>query len=144
MSKGTIATFDKAILKNIVRPALNAKLKELSEELGIEITAGSASYSGANATFKLELATIGDGGVVNTPEREHFLSHSHTFGLPADALDSIVTFSRGEEMRIAGLKIKARKNNILLESIKHPGQFAVAPDETVKALYERAQQQKPG
>lgn len=58
MSK--INTLNRSTIESTVRPALEAKLKELSDELGISITAANASFDpdGENATFKLNLAVV--------------------------------------------------------------------------------------
>lgn len=39
-----VNVIDRPTLKNVIRPALDAKLAELSKELGLQITSGSATY----------------------------------------------------------------------------------------------------
>lgn len=134
----TIKVIDKTTLRQAIRPALDAKLKELSEELGIEITTGNASYdhSGMNGSFKLNLAVVGENGEVETPERTAYKNYHSMYGLPENGLDKIVVISN-RRFKVAGIRTRARKNNILLEAVDGKGD-AVAPQATVKAALEKA------
>lgn len=129
----TVTNIDHATMK-IIRSALDAKLAELSKELGIEITSGNARYGNTTGSFKIDLATTGEDGTVMTPEREAFLQLHHVYGLPKEALDAEITLS-GHKLRIAGIKTKAPKNNIVLDCTDNSGRQMVAPDTTVLAVY---------
>lgn len=54
-----ITTINRATIKNI-RVALDAKLEELSQELGIKITSGNARYGDTTGSFKIDLAAISE------------------------------------------------------------------------------------
>ncbi len=133
-----VKVIDRTTLRKTIRPALDAKLKELSKELGIEITTGNASYdpSGMNGSFKLNLAVVGENGEVETPERTAYRDYHALYGLPENGLDQIVVISN-RRFKVAGIRTKAPKNNILLEAVDGKGD-AVAPQATVKAALEKA------
>jgi len=132
-----VNVIDRPTLKNVIRPALDAKLAELSKELGLQITSGSATYGDTTGSFKLNLATICEDGVVMTQERQAFLDLHELYGLPESALDAEITLS-GLRLRIAGIRTKAPKNNILLAGLDGSGN-RVAPLSVVKAALKRSQ-----
>ena len=132
-----VNVIDRPTLKNVIRPALDAKLAELSKELGLQITSGSATYGDTTGSFKLNLATICEDGVVITQERQAFLDLHELYGLPESALDAEITLS-GLRLRIAGIRTKAPKNKILLTSLDGSGN-RVAPLSLVKAALKRSQ-----
>ncbi|WP_300500038.1 hypothetical protein [Marinobacter sp.] len=129
-----VTTINRATLSKIIRPALDAKLAELSKELGIQITSGRGTYGDTTGSFKVELATITEDGQVMTPEREAFLQLHNIYGLPKEALDAEVEIG-GHKVKIAGIKTKARKNDIVLDCTDGSGRQMVAPSSTVKAAY---------
>lgn len=134
-----VTTLDRQSLKAVVRPALDRKLKELSDELGIQITSGSASFdpNGQNATFKVDLAVVDQQtGAVMTQERQDFLTYAKLYDLSEDMLDQAVVLG-GDRLRIVGFKRKARKNNIVVEATDGSGRQFVAPAATVLAAYQR-------
>ena len=70
-------------------------------------------------------------------ERQAFLDLHELYGLPESALDAEITLS-GLRLRIAGIRTKAPKNNILLASLDGRGN-RVAPLSLVKAALKRSQ-----
>ena len=134
----SIKAIDSIILKQTIRPALDAKLKELSDELGIQITTGNANYdaNGLNGGFKLKLAIVGENGVVETPERTAYRDYHRLYGLPENGLDQTIVLSN-RTFRVAGIRLKASKNNILLEALDGKSD-AVAPQSLVKDALEKA------
>lgn len=132
MSK--IKTIDKKAFVNIIRPALNRKLAELSKELGIEIKSGNGHYGNTTGDIKIEMAVIDQDGIAMTPERKAFLDHHTLYGLPKEALDAEIEMG-GHKVRISGIKTNARKNNVLLSAVDGSGRHMVAPESTVKAVY---------
>jgi|AntRauTorcE11898_2_1112593.scaffolds.fasta_scaffold02443_8 hypothetical protein len=135
----TIKVIDKTTLRKSIRPALDAKLKELSEELGIEITTANASFdpSGMNGDFKLKLAILSENGVVETPERTAYKQYHAMYGLPENGLDQTVVISN-RRFRVAGIRTRAPKNNILLEALDGKSD-AVARQSVVKDALEKAE-----
>lgn len=132
MASPTIKAIDKQTLSKIIRPALDSKLKELSEELGIQVSASRATYDpdGQAGTFKLELAMISEAGEVITREQRDYDKYCALYGLPEDGLGREVVI-HGERLKIAGLRIRAPKNNILLDTCDGSGAQRIAPHKLV-------------
>lgn len=124
-----VNVIDRPTLKNVIRPALDAKLAELSKELGLQITSGSATYGDTTGSFKLNLAIICEDGVVMTEERQAFLDLHELYGLPESALDAEITLS-GLRLRIAGIRTKAPtglKRNLVMRVRVDPHFFTPVP-----------------
>jgi hypothetical protein len=97
-----IKQFD-AVTLNALRVELNQALAGISEKYGITVEAGRASYNGPNATFKVELSTVKDDGVVMTREATAFLQYAKLLGLQATDL--------GREFEVGGKRYKIRGYN---------------------------------
>jgi hypothetical protein len=140
-----VTNIDRATLTKKIRPALEKKLAELSREFGIEFKTGSGSYGGNTGHLKVEFATIAEDGHVMTPERDAFIKYHDMYGMPKEALDAEIEVG-GHKVRIAGIKTKARKNNVLLDLLDGTGRQLVAPDSSVLAHYrmQHSEQNKVG
>ena len=127
MAKPTVKAIDKHSLKNVIRPALEKKLEELSKELGINFTTGRATFEGTGqtGTFKLDLAIISETGEVITKERKAYEQYHNLFGLPADGFGKEVVI-HGQRLKIAGLRMRAPKNNVLLDTCDGSGVQRIA------------------
>ncbi|KRW83695.1 hypothetical protein [Marinobacter sp. P4B1] len=128
MATPTLKAIDKQTLTKVIRPALDAKLEELSKELGIQVTAGRATYDpeGKTGTFKLDLAMLTETGEVISRERQDYDRYCTLFGLPEGGFGREVVI-HGERLKIAGLRMRARKNNVLLDTCDGSGTQRVAP-----------------
>lgn len=131
-----VKEISRATLSKVIRPRLDAMLKELSGELGVEITTASATYGGNVGSFKLDMVVRSEDGTVTTREREAFLELHSLYDLPKELLDSVLDFG-SEKLRVSGLKPRASKNNIVLDCLDGSGRQKVAPAATVLAAYER-------
>ena len=94
----------------------------LAKKYGIAFKVGNASYSPIDASFKLEMALVGD---VNgkTPEeiqkekaKAEFATHAPMFGLEADDFGAVISI-HGEEFEIVGIKPNSPKNRYLGKKI---------------------------
>jgi len=132
-----IKTFDRAAVK-ATRDALQGALGALAEQMGCEIKVGSATFdrSGANCTFKVECAVIGQDGVAETREIADFRGLAPMYGLKPDDLGRTFT-NAGEQYRICGIKAKSRKYPILAER-ERDGKVFKFPADTVKLKLEAA------
>ncbi len=108
----------------LIRPRLDAALAALGRELGLQIKARNASYNSShtNCTFKLELATIGESGEVETKEAAAYRELHQLYGLPADGLGRMVPFN-GEHFTIMGLLPKSDKYPLLARRATDGKQF---------------------
>lgn len=133
---GKVTVIDRNSLKTVIRPALAKALGQLSDELGIAIVPGNASYDadGSHGTFKLELSIVDDSGAVVTRERSDFEKYGNMYGLTPEMLGAEIQLG-GHRLAIAGLKMKARKNNVLLNTVDGSDRQMVAPAATVVAAY---------
>jgi len=107
----TIKSFDRPTIKAL-RAEIDAALKAVADRHGIAITSGSATFSDANVSLKIQLATLGEGGAVNTREAEDFRRNAASFGLAADDLGRSF-FSRGKTYTLVGASVKSYKYPLL-------------------------------
>ena len=107
----TISNIDSAAL-TLIRRALEPALKELGEKHGVTIAVGRGSYGGETGTLKLELATLGENGEVESPAAKEFKAYADIFGLKATDLGRRFV-SKGNEFVISGLKPRNRTYPII-------------------------------
>lgn len=96
--------------------ALNADMEEalkaVAEKHGVSIDVGNASFTSQNATFKVQVAVIGKGGVADTREAQDFRIFASSYGLSADDLGQTFPYG-GKEYTIVGLSRKSSKYPIV-------------------------------
>lgn len=102
-------------------------LKAVAEKHGVSIEVGSARFTSQNATFKVQIAVIGKGGVADTREAQDFRIFATSYGLSPDDLGQIFPYG-GKELTIVGLSRKSAKYPILC---KRDGQDVRLPVESV-------------
>ena len=90
-------------------------VQSVAKKHGIQIKRGRGVYGGANATLKLEIATMGTGGQVQTREAEDFKLYAKLYGMEADDLGKEFTDFDGEVYKITGFKPRSRKYPVLVE-----------------------------
>jgi hypothetical protein len=114
-----------------LRIKLDTVLAEFAEKEGLgEVSAGHASFSGNNITFKLNISAKDEDGNVITKEAEDFRFCAYRYGLQPDDLGK--TFKRaGETYEIVGCKPRAHKYPILAKSMRN-GKVYKFPADTVK------------
>jgi hypothetical protein len=96
----------------LIRTAMQSALDKAAKEYGISIRVGSCSYSDSSARFKVEVATVGSRGVVQSKTRSDFALYATRFGLKKSDLGRTIT-SRGERFEIVGLKVKSSRYPVL-------------------------------
>lgn len=96
---------------------MTAALAAVEAQYGIKITVGNARFLPDNATFKLEMATIGTSGVANTRERDAFKRDAYLFGLKADDLDKEITYA-SQRYIIKGLNPRRSKYPIVAVRVR--------------------------
>lgn len=103
----------KPFLKQL-REELDAAVASIGAKYDLRIRTGNATFSidGSNATFKLEVAAIGEGGEVVTREATAFKTYAPMEGYQAEALGQIVKVG-AESYKITGYNAKAQKFPIL-------------------------------
>lgn len=118
----------------ITRPLLRTLHAEFTEALeavakrhGVGIQLGNASFTSQNATFKVQVAVTGKGGVADTREAQDFRIFASSYGLSADDLGQTFPYG-GKEYTIVGLSRKSTKYPILC---KRDGENVRLPVESV-------------
>ena len=101
----------------LLREKINATLAPLGKELGVVILAKNATYNpaGTNATFKLEVATVGESGQAETKEAAAYRQLHQLFNLPANGLFKEITFNR-IPFKIIGLLPRSEKFPLLAQT----------------------------
>jgi hypothetical protein len=101
----------------LLREKINAALAPLGKELGVVILAKNATYNhaGTNATFKLEVAAIGESGQVETKGAAAYRELHQLFGLPADGLFKEIIYA-GKPFKIVGLLPRSEKSPLLAQA----------------------------
>jgi len=98
----TTKQIDKQFLK-LMRPDIDAALKAVAEKYGVQIATGNASFSANEATYKLKVNVIGEGGKVLTQEVERLAQYGEMIGLPGVKHGDKFTH-KGSGYTIYGLK----------------------------------------
>ena len=119
-----------------IRDKLNEVLKEAGKDLGVELRLGNCTYYNNNATFKLEVAEIGEDGEVHTKEAEDFRARAFMYGLQPEDLGKDFRDFTGKKFTITGLKPRSKKYPILAKD--EDGETYKLPTEMVKACLTRA------
>ena len=106
-----ITEFDRTNLRAISAD-IEAALAPVAAKFGITFTYKGVRFTSDNATFKIEGATIGSGGVANTRERDNFKLYASMYGLKDTDLDKQITYA-GKRFTIIGLNTRRQKYPIV-------------------------------
>lgn len=120
-----LTQFTPAALK-ILRPEMEADLAVIGKKYGISFKVGNGSYSDIAATFKVEMALVGDIDG-KTPEqvqqevaRKEFEKYAPLFGLKGTDFGATVDVY-GDKFEIVGIKPNSPKNRYLGKKINGKG-----------------------
>jgi len=106
-----ISSFDRNTVKNL-RSDIDAALATLSKKYGIEISAGNASFTSSNVTYKVQAAVKAASGVVMTKEASDFNLYANR--VLADYKLGQTIELQGKEYVIAGWKARAQQNPVIV------------------------------
>lgn len=109
MSK--IQRFDRPAVRT-VRDAMEEALKKVSEEFGVAVTIGNASFTDNNVTFKVSAAVVDADGSAKTREAESFERLATMWGFEPSDLGRVFA-DRGRRYTIVGAKPTSQKYPIL-------------------------------
>ena len=124
-------SLDRNTVRDISEDMMEA-LKSVALKHGVQFNYKGGSYTPTNATYRIEAAIIGDGGVVETRERKEYQLYADSFGLKKEWLDQ--SFVQGtDKFIIIGLSTRKRKNPILCKNETN-GRTYVFPVYMVKLL----------
>lgn len=111
-----ITSFDKTNLR-VISADIQTALAPIAAKYGITFTYKGARFFPDNATFKIEGATVGVGGVANTRERDSFQRDAFLYGLQPSDLDKEITYA-GERYIIKGLNTRRSKYPIVSTRVR--------------------------
>jgi len=99
-----------------VRARIQQALLDIGDELGFEISLGSASFDNRGCTFKMELSKVFEDGTVLTRAAMDFNACCHLYGLKPEHLGQTFVV-RGTEYRLTGAKPLSPKFPLLAENL---------------------------
>lgn len=106
-----ITSFDRTTVKNL-RNDIDSALAILSKKYGIEISAGNASFTSSNVTYKVQAAVKAESGVVMTKEAIDFNFNANIYNFNFKLGQKINL--QGKEYTISGWKARAQKNPVIV------------------------------
>lgn len=107
-----MAEITRDLIKNI-RGDIDEALKVVGEKYGVKLSTGNASFTAGNATMKLEIAAIVEGGKVISKEVEDFNLYCRRYGMTSDHLGKTFKAWNGIEYTIIGCRPRASKSPII-------------------------------
>ena len=119
-------------LQNL-RKEIDQALEALGKKYDIKFRAGNASYTGTNATFKLEIATKGEGGEVITKEAADFKIYAERFGVKPEDLGKEIDLM-GRKFKLVGILPKSRKFPFSGKDLVDGKSYKLPENAVVKAL----------
>jgi len=117
----------------LLRDKINESLKDLAEELGVNIEAGNASYTNENATVKLKVSTKNIDGTVNSKEADDFKRCASSWGLTPEDLNREFTI-HGKTYKIVGANPRASRYPINAKRVSDGKGFKLAAFQVQLAL----------
>ena len=106
-----IDSFDRTNLR-LLSDDIKTALVPLAARWGITLTYKGARFLPDNATIKIDAATVGASGIVNTRERDNFKNYASMYGLNPSDLDKEITYA-GKKYILIGLNTRRSKYPIV-------------------------------
>lgn len=129
-----IDKFDKPILR-LIAPDIEAALAPVAAKYGITFVYKGARFLEKSATFKIEGATIGAGGVVQNKDRETFKLYARSYGLSPSDLDLVIEYGWDRERYvIKGLNTRRSKYPIVAQRVKDSKTILLTADGVKRAI----------
>lgn len=135
-TKTKITQFDRTTCR-IVSKRVEEALAVLADELGVKITAGRGTFTQNSYALKVEIATIGQGGEVNTRAAEDFKQYAALYaalyGMEPDDLGKTFVH-RGRTFRITGLRPRSSVRYPVLTEDPNGKAICFAVPDVLRAL----------
>ena len=104
-------------LLRALRIDIDEALIAVAEKHNIELKTGNASFTDENATFKLDVASIGDGGVAVTKIAADFKFNSFNFHMKPEDLGTEFTSPYNEKFVLMGCKPRSKKATLIAKKV---------------------------
>lgn len=99
-----------------IRSSIQQALEAVADEYDVKISVGNASFTGNNASIKVDVATIAENGEVNTKEATDFKVCARRYGMAASDLGRTFHYD-GHLFTLSGCKPRAKKYPILAKRL---------------------------
>ena len=116
-----IKQFDKKNLEAL-RQDMNAALKAIEAQYGIQINVGNARFSDNEVTFKTKCNTLGEGGKAQTKEAANWKLYATMEGVGQFSVGDRVEI-QGRIFEIEGWNTRAKKKPIEIREVATGNQF---------------------
>ena len=110
-----IKQFDRKNLKAL-RQDMNAALKAIEAQYGIQINVGNASFSDNEVTFKTKCNTLGEGGKAQTKEANQWKLYAELNGVGQFSVGDRITI-QGQVFSIEGWNTRAKKSPVMIKEV---------------------------
>lgn len=105
-----VTSFNRQNIRQI-NSELEAALKQVAEKYGLEVKLGNTRFTSDNFTTKVQVATVGEGGITMSKEATDFNRYKTILGINMELGQE---FQRsGKTYTIVGLKPRSKKYPIL-------------------------------
>ena len=116
-----------------MRADIDASMASIGEKYGVKLTCGNASFTATNATYKLAVSVISDGGEVVDKERVALERNLAFLGLSPEHM--LKEFKIGSKTFVLhGLRSSARTKPLLIKSIDDGKTYVATTDAVRKAF----------
>jgi hypothetical protein len=119
----------------IIAAKVEAAVRGIAEEHGVQITYKGGNYTESSAVLKLEVAEI-RGGEAVTREAEDFRRNARLLGLQPEDLGREFKDWGGDTYKIVGAKVHSRKYPVLVKNLR-TGKTFKFPEGRVQAALSR-------
>jgi|TARA_R110000751_G_scaffold156024_1_gene261503 hypothetical protein len=111
-----IQTFNRTNLQGL-REEMNTILQSLEKKYSIKISTGNVSFLDNEATFKVKLNTIGDGGTVITKEATDWDRYKGLIGMAHLNIGDTIRI-QGNRYTLSGYKRRASRRPIMFKDTR--------------------------
>jgi len=105
-----VTSFDRQNIRQI-NSEIESAIKSIAEKYGLEVKLGSTRFTNSNFTTKLQVATVGEGGITMSKEATDFNRYKSYLGIKMDLGQEFVR--NGNTYTIIGLKPRSTKYPVL-------------------------------
>lgn len=124
-------------LLGTINVEIEAALVAVGKNNSVDIKLGGCRYDNNVATFKLELKALNSDGTAVNVERIDYERYATAFGLDKAWLDEPYTVEDGSEMRIVGLRKRARSRPVIIEKVETGVRFIAAAEVVKRHMLEK-------
>ena len=130
-------------LLRALRVDVDAALAPIGKKHGVVLKLGRGTFSALNATFKLEVDSIGDGGEVVTKELANLREMHRILGLEEAHLSQVFAMG-GKNFTLAGYKNTGGAKPFLIRDVSDDKLYVSTREALFRALKIAGTEKRPG